>query len=59
MWFLQIAQLSTTISQAHSATAFHCWENHKYEVRHLPELVFLTQTLGFDIEHTTVDQNGE
>jgi hypothetical protein len=24
MWFLQIAQLSTTISQAHKATAFHC-----------------------------------
>lgn len=24
MWFLQIAQLSTTISQAHRATAFHC-----------------------------------
>jgi hypothetical protein len=23
MWFLQIAQLSTTISQAHKATAFH------------------------------------
>jgi len=23
MWFLQIAQLSTTISQAHRATAFH------------------------------------
>lgn len=24
MWFLQMAQLSTTISQAQSATAFHC-----------------------------------
>lgn len=24
MWFRQIAQLSTTISQAHRATAFHC-----------------------------------
>jgi hypothetical protein len=24
MWFLQMAQLSTTMSQAHSATAFHC-----------------------------------
>src|SRR6266536_1645098 len=23
MWFLQMAQLSTTISQAHKATAFH------------------------------------
>ena len=23
MWFLQMAQLSTTISQAHNATAFH------------------------------------
>lgn len=27
MWFRQIAQLSTTMSQAHSATAFHWWEN--------------------------------
>lgn len=24
IWFLQMAQLSTTISQAHNATAFHC-----------------------------------
>jgi hypothetical protein len=23
MWFLQMAQLSTTMSQAHNATAFH------------------------------------
>jgi len=24
MWFLQMAQLSTTMSHAHRATAFHC-----------------------------------
>lgn len=26
MWFRQMAQLSTTISHAHNATAFHCVE---------------------------------
>jgi hypothetical protein len=29
MWFLQMAQLSTTISQAHKATAFHCKEKKR------------------------------
>lgn len=30
MWFLQIAQLSTTISHDQRATAFHCFHNKIY-----------------------------
>ena len=30
MWFLQMAQLSTTMSQAHSATAFHFFTSNLF-----------------------------
>jgi len=45
IWFLQMAQLSTTISQAHRATAFHCWallhsNQRSYFRQALPNLRF-------------------
>jgi hypothetical protein len=43
MWFLQIAQLSTTISQAHRATAFHCDMVSRLNISHpAVRLTFLT-----------------
>lgn len=45
MWFLQMAQLSTTISQAHRATAFHCEEKDKRQCTLLVVSFTLTHTL--------------
>ncbi|TNN55634.1 hypothetical protein EYF80_034150 [Liparis tanakae] len=46
MWFRQIAQLSTTMSQAHSATAFHWWDQiHK---QHYGAITAGFEVLGFE-----------
>ena len=47
IWFLQIAQLSTTISQAHKATAFHytCELWRASREYHISRLTFLTSNL--------------